>query len=104
MTDKEFGDFLKRSLPQAPPEPWFTRKVMARLPDRKRFWAGWIETVACGVGLVVTLVLAVFYGIDLVKAPVVTVGDLMSIGMMTVLTGALAWNVGCAFMPKAHEG
>ena len=104
MTDKEFGDFLKRSLPLAPPEPWFTRKVMSRLPERKRFWAGWIETVVCGVGLVVTLVLAVVYGIGLVSAPVVTVGDVASTGVMAALTGALAWNVGCAFMPKPHEG
>ena len=103
MTDKDISELLKRNLPKAPPEPWFTRKVMARLPERKRFWAGWIETVACAVGLVVTLVFGVIYGVGLMQEPVLTVSDITITGLMAAMAGALAWNVGCAFMPRAHE-
>lgn len=34
IDDKQFSELLKRQLPQAPHSPWFTRKVINRLPDR----------------------------------------------------------------------
>ena len=38
MTDKDISELLKRNLPKAPPEPWFTRKVMARLSESFTDW------------------------------------------------------------------
>lgn len=85
--------FLKDNLPPERRDPWFTRKVLNRLPPRRRHgnvpekWAFLLVML----GIVAASVMQGFY---ISGAPVVYVKDLALMGVLLLLTLVMAcWIV-----------
>ncbi len=53
-SDARLSEILKRHLPDAPPQPWFTRTVLNRLPDRTLRIVSLIEYALYIIGIVAT--------------------------------------------------
>lgn len=89
-TDKQIKEFLKRELPQAPVNPWFTRKVMNRLPEKRTNWVAWIENAGF---LAATITLGIFWYILITtttNSDVITVGDIFNYVVMIAMSIALS--------------
>lgn len=43
LSDRHLSQLIKHNLLEAPPSPWFTRKVLNRLPERKIKVASLVE-------------------------------------------------------------
>ena len=56
--DRQIAELLKRNLPQAPPQPWFVRSVMNRLPGRIVRIASIIEYLLYIIGVISTATVA----------------------------------------------
>ncbi len=89
ITDKQIKEFLKRELPQAPVNSWFTRKVMNRLPEKRTNWAARIENIGF---LVAAITLGIFWYmlITTTNSNVITVGDIFNYVVMIAMTIALS--------------
>lgn len=90
ITDKQIKKFLKRELPQAPVNPWFTRKVMNRLPEKRTNWAARIENTGF---LVAAITLGIFWYMLITtttNSNVITVGDIFNYVVMIAMTIALS--------------
>ncbi|MBQ7042596.1 MAG: hypothetical protein IJN66_07825 [Muribaculaceae bacterium] len=90
ITDKQIKKFLKRELPQAPVNPWFTRKVMNRLPEKRINWAARIENTGF---LVAAITLGIFWYMLITtttNSNVITVGDIFNYVVMIAMTIALS--------------
>ena len=61
-----------KELPKAPPSPWFTRKVMNRLPERKQRIASTIELSVYFIGIIVDLLFLVKYSATAMDASITT--------------------------------
>ena len=89
-TDKQIKEFLKRELPQAPVNPWFTRKVMNRLPEKSPNWAARIENAGF---LVAAITLGIFWYMLIsttTTSNVITVGDIFNYVVMIAMSIALS--------------
>ncbi len=89
-TDKHIKEFLKRELPQAPVNPWFTRKVMNRLPEKRPNWAARIENTGF---LAAAITLGIFWYMLIAtttNSDVITVGDIFNYVVMIAMTIALS--------------
>lgn len=93
--DARLGVLLKESLPSPRRDPWFTRRVLNRLPDRPSRASRWVTalSVIAAVG-----VLAFYWRdffLSLATCRVLTVGSLalyMTLGAVTVsVAAALMW-------------
>lgn len=86
--DRTLRDLLS-SLPQAEMSPWFTRRVLNRLPDRRRRIAGVIEY---GV-YIVALLWLLFTGVSYLAGNIsngITVGDMLNyIAWLSVVGGLI---------------
>lgn len=90
ITDKHIKEFLKRELPQAPDNPWFTRKVMNRLPEKRTNWAARIENFGF---LAAAITLGIFWYMLITtttNSAVITVGDIFNYIVMIAMTIALS--------------
>lgn len=58
IKDRELYEQFSR-LPYAPPSPWFTKRVLRRLPERKRRHWAWVEYSIYIAGLVAVVLLAI---------------------------------------------
>ena len=47
LDDRQLSLLMKKELPAAPANPWFTRKVMNRLPAKGPHIYSWIEYGLC---------------------------------------------------------
>lgn len=74
--DKEFRRLIKNNLPEAPRNPWFTRKVLNRLPPRRNPAAlveKWVFLL-CFAGAITGLVIE---SVHVLGEPIILVRDLM---------------------------
>ena len=94
--DERLRWLLKNNLPEAPVSPWFTRKVLNRLPDRKRKIAGRIEIALSLVALILTLSFGIRFAIVTVDSAAITISNLLIYTGYILMAGALALN---AFTP-----
>lgn len=89
--DKRLQQILKEEMPPAPQNPWFTRKVLNRLPPRHRPGAileKWIVLLSV-LGTLVGLILEARH---LIVSPEIYVRDLlMMFFYMFVFLGLAAW-------------
>ncbi|MEF9924633.1 MAG: hypothetical protein RR854_08695 [Muribaculaceae bacterium] len=89
--DTYLKEYLKKELPQAGKDEWFTRKVMNRLPDKKRNYA-WIEYVAyaiCGI-------ICVCYWAQFVRGlngSAITVGEILKYFSLLAVSVVLVWQM-----------
>lgn len=71
---------------QAPDNPWFVRKVMNRLPERKPRQYVWIEYVVYLIALVAVGVAWWFYADKVMESGVITVYDMLIFATLTLLS------------------
>lgn len=88
--DIELGMLLKEHQPVAGENEWFTRKVMNRLPERRRS-IGWIQPVMFAVCFIICglswayLLLTQDYNVIIVK-------DVVAFGITLIATFVLLWQ------------
>lgn len=90
--EQRLADAL-RTLPRAPESPWFTRKVLNRLPDRQRRVAARIEIATCVIALVATGIFAARFVRQTLEAPEIVTGDIMMYLVYLAIIVALAANI-----------
>lgn len=88
-TDKRLKELFKQELPHSPHNPWFTRKVMNRLPAKKNTRGSYIENIGFLIGAVVLCLLWISHIAETKQAQVITMGDMLYyatlIGMTLIL-------------------
>lgn len=87
--DVELREFLKTELPRPGENPWFTRKVINRLPEHKRNYV-WIEHL---VYLVCGIICGIYWKelISSFNFTVITVGELLKYGALVCATFGLVF-------------
>ncbi|MDE6651025.1 MAG: hypothetical protein K2K08_01305 [Paramuribaculum sp.] len=100
LEDKKLGALLKNELPNAPYNPWFTRTVLNRLPERKRRVAANTEMWVCVIAAVVTLIFGVKFSAESYASDSITVMNLMIFCTYCSLFGALVANVAVPLMKR----
>lgn len=103
MHDDTLRALLKKSALQAPPEPWFTKKVMNRLPERAVNLTAWIEYGVYLISALATIVYGVIFGIDTYHSGVITVGDFSVLALLVGLLIAIAWLFISPWLAQAEE-
>ena len=77
---------MKKELPAAPANPWFTRKVMNRLPAKGPHIYSWIEYTAYAIALVALIVFwCIFYN-DIKESGKLTIDDIKTCVVMAALS------------------
>lgn len=95
-TDNDNDRALRRmmqQLPEAPASPWFTKKVLNRLPDKQKRIAARIELWSCAIAAAITLVLGIKYCAGTMTGPVITIGDIAMYCVYLAIFGALTANM-----------
>lgn len=78
MKDDQLKQLFNDTLPQAPRNPWFVKKVMNRLPEKRRASSySWIEYASYILSVLLLGGFALHQGYGLSKAAEVTVGDVL---------------------------
>lgn len=88
--DIELGNLLKASQPKAGKNEWFTRKVMNRLPERRRTF-GWVRHVV----FLLCFVICAFswaYLIATQNYDVIIVKDVVAFVTLFAVTIVLIWQ------------
>ncbi len=89
-TDDALRQLLHSQLPGHVPSPWFTRKVLNRLPQRRYAIAAMIEYALYIAGFITTGYFSVeFVAEKTMPGSVVTVGDLSIFATLVGVTGVL---------------
>lgn len=87
--DKILRDLFKENLIQAPKNPWFVKKVMNRLPEKRPVGMySWIEYLAYALSIGILGGLALYTGYGICQSDEITVGNvfsMMSIGFMILV-------------------
>lgn len=98
ITDGKLRDFIKESYSDIHVSPWFTRKVLNRLPERKYRLAGKIELITCFIGIVVTSVLGVSFVFDTLKSDIITIKDFIAYSIYLAILTVLIINIATPFI------
>ncbi len=91
--DKEIARLLQQELPAAGKDPWFTRRVMNRLPRQQRRMSP-VE-VACIIAVCLLLVVAfVIEGTIIISSQQIFVRDIVVMSMLTMMSlGVGGWII-----------
>lgn len=101
MKDEQLKALFKESLPQAPGNPWFVKKVMNRLPEKRSTGTySWIEYAAYIAAIVLLGAFAVRHGYLMTRAAEVTMGDVMY--LLSIGSVMLVVSVGF-FLPLVRQ-
>lgn len=84
IDDSRLKELFKKELPQAPENPWFTRKVMNRLPEKEPKVFSWVEYLSYVIAIVGLVVYWAVFCRDLKEATTITMQDIISYLALTV--------------------
>lgn len=76
--DDKIRALLQQQLPKHQPAPWFTKKVMNRLPERHIALVARLEMSVYIMALLATLAYGVFTTLCVIKSGTLTVSNLVS--------------------------
>lgn len=93
-TDLQLKEAFRKTLPEAPISPWFTRKVLNRLPERQRNLAARIEMWICVAGLAATIWLGGRFVAETLHSPVIRISDIIMYGIYLAIFAGLVANLG----------
>ena len=103
IRDKNFGDLLKSGLPEAPYNPWFTRTVLNRLPEKKRRVAANVELCVCVIAAVITLIFGINFSVSAYYSDSITIMNLIIFCSYCTLFGALVANVALPLIKRSVQ-
>lgn len=95
--DAKLRRAFHQGLPDAPVTAWFTRKVMNRLPPRRRQLMNGVEWIAYAVAAIILVAYWIGWIKGIIDRGVVTVADL---GDMALLLGFTLLPVAAIMAPK----
>ncbi len=101
--DKILRSVLKESMPAHLPSPWFTKKVMNRLPDRRVRIVARIEYAVYILALVATVVVGVRTTLSVVDSGVVKVEDIIVYLGVVVMASTLCWMLMAPFVERMKK-
>ncbi len=78
-TDQELRELLRKSNFNAPPSPWFTRKVMNRLPRKSKRNMAWVEYAVYIISAILIGVFGIRYATDTLHSGVIRIADITAI-------------------------
>lgn len=85
--DEQLRKLLHEQAPDVKPNPWFTHRVLHRLPARRA--AGWVGHAMYVVAIVILAGMWLWMAGDISVARVITVGDLLQYVAVLAVTLAL---------------
>lgn len=91
-TDKVISELLNKELPDVSENPWFTRRVMNRLPERSRWASGSIWQLICyALGAIAMLMGIWFSGYMVVDYGISfsSLTSLLTISFLLTICGAI---------------
>ena len=91
LSDRHLSQLIKHNLLEAPPSPWFTRKVLNRLPERKIKVASLVEYSLYIIGIIITGIVTDRFVIHTISTGVITVGNLFTYAMLFTLFCSLIY-------------
>lgn len=83
--DIEFTNLLKERTPKVEQNPWFTRKVLNRLPDKGNSQPVWVYAIAVCIAAII-LVASWAYYLSNINIYVITVRDIITFISMASIT------------------
>ncbi len=83
IDDNGLKELFQRELPKAPENPWFTRKVMNRLPEKEPKVFSWIEYLSYAIAIVGLVIYWAIFCRDLKEAATITMQDVVSYVALT---------------------
>lgn len=89
--DRQISDLLKRRLPYAPPQPWFVRTIMNRLPGRIIRIAATIERILYIIGIISSATVAAVITRHAFEAGQISINNSMTLIGMLALMGLLLY-------------
>lgn len=104
LKDDKLSSLLKNELPEAPYNPWFTRKVLNRLPDRKKRIAANIEIWVCIVAAVITLVFGIRFAVQEYSSDSITLVSLLTFCVYCAIFGSLVANAALPLIKRQIRG
>ena len=94
---------LKENLPEHLPSPWFTRKVMNRLPERRIRIVARVEYAVYILALIATVVFGVVTTLNVVRSGIVKVEDLIVYFGIIAMASALCWMLFAPFVERMKK-
>lgn len=76
LTDEKLRALMQSDPIKAPHNPWFTRKVMNRLPPKRVRMLARLEYTVYALAALATVTATTLYWIDAVKSGAITLGNL----------------------------
>ena len=84
--DKRLRETFDAKLPQAPNNPWFTRKVINRLPYKRKNRAAIIEYAGFALAAIALIAFWITSISTLLNSTFITVNDLATFAILTAMT------------------
>ncbi len=103
LTDRELSSRLKRLLPDAPPQPMFTRMVMNRLTRRSARIASIIEYTLYIIGIATTGVIATKLAIQMSSGASVGENQTLTLMALIVVFFSLIYALFSPFVGEREE-
>ncbi len=92
FNDENLRRLLKEHVGQsAPPSPWFTKKIMNRLPPRRVRTVAFIEYGVYAIAAVLTAIFAAVYGVGCYHSGAVTIGNLAVLAIYFGILASIIW-------------
>lgn len=100
-TEQKLRQLLGDTLPQAPANPWFTRMVMNRLPDKIVRYVAIAEYILYITGIAATVMTAINLYNEISCSDAITVGHILEGLLLMGLFGTLLYAIAVPFT-EAH--
>lgn len=100
--DAMIGAWLKKRLPDAPPQPWFTRNVMNRLPGRITRVASVVEYILYIIGIAASIAAAIKYYAGITNSGSVTPLEIIVVLSLLATAGAMAYALIAPWITARH--
>lgn len=101
--DKHIRSMLKENMPSHLPSPWFTKKVMNRLPEQKVRVLARIEYVVYILALIATVVFGVVTTLNVVDSGVVRVENIIVYFGIIAMASGLCWMLLMPFVERMKK-
>lgn len=101
--DKYIRSMLKENLPAHLPSPWFTKKVMNRLPERRVRIFARIEFAVYILALIATVVFGIVTTLNVVDSGVVKVENIIVYLGIVAMASGLCWMLLMPFVERMKK-
>lgn len=98
LSDVTLRSLMRATLHGAPPDPLFTRKVLNRLPERRRAWCVRLEYGVYLAALVFLTIVSVRFVASVIDAGSINIFDVMNMTILGVLGAGVVYSLVAPFV------